>query len=649
MTTARTTGPIPTWIPVPATDTTARAAVHGVMEAPAESRARCAVLLVPPVGREQVSSLRALIALSHELAQRGAMVLRIALRGTADSHPVQDDIRQAWADDIAAALAELARRAPGVPQRALGLRIGAAVLGAQSQQVAESVDRCILWEPVGGRAYLRKAAALRRMSIKNDVVDPAMGTETAGELYVPAQATDLKALKLPGADALPEGWSVRSEENPDVAELLYEASFEFARVPRRAVREIAHDLTRSGSTTDQPVDLQPLKTMALEYRGKTVTEHLIRTEGGSPGILVTPGDADAPDAVLQARGPAVFMVSAAAEPMDGPTGLWTTVGRDLAAAGLTVLRTDRPRCGILTDPLDDAPPIPYEQAAIDAVAADARWLRRVAGRPVTGVGMCVGSWLLMRAGRAGNLSRVIAFNNIAWRTGIAYYQRIYGAIALWEGAPAALLSGSSSDSLPLTQPRGSMRLRTVATTVLYGTRRRLKSALSATKDMLEDKSPAPVWHVLGRTGLVDAPSTLLTHPDLPPALDLIQGREDMERFQYLHGDWAVRHAQSARGLRQRRQRVTQSDTDEILLTPADQKSAWPRGKKVIVRSVPELDHALLSASGRVMARSILLELLVGADSAFGVAAHSIHEQSWITGNAPPQPDTGEAGARTTMI
>lgn len=653
MTTSLTTGPIPTWIRVPGADGFPDAGVHGVLEAPRSGRARFGVVLVAPVGREQVVSVRALVALSHELALRGAAVLRITLRGTGDSHPAPENLHEAWHQDVMAAVGELGRRAPGVPLKAVGLRIGAAVLGSAAATHQVPVRQGILWEPVGGRAYLRKAAALRRMSVARPVADPALGTETSGELYTPAQADALKRFKDPGTGPLPDGWSVRTEQDRGSAELLYEVSSEFARVPRSSVQQIALDLAEPRGCAESAVDLQPLETMELVHAGSTVVERLVVTDAGSPGIFTAaPGDATpartaarTADGTQDASGHAVFMVSAAAEPMDGPTGLWTACARDLAAAGLTVLRTDRPRCGVLADPLDDDPPIPYEQAAINAVRADIAWLARHTGAPVTGVGLCVGSWLLMKAGEACGLQRVIAFNNIAWRTGTTHYQRVYTKIAGWDGAPAALAATQQPEpGTPHDDAAHSSLLVHAAHLP-----RRLKGWLSLAKDTLENNAPARLWHLMGYTGLVDAPSLVLDQTDVP-GLELVQGREDLLRFHQLNGTWAASRAQRRRGRGGAGVGPESGAAHrEILLTRHRSGEVLSQASGLVVRSVPELDHALLSAAARVAVRSILLELLVGAGSAFGEADRSRHGQPGTTDRDPSDPLQGAAGTRATII
>lgn len=612
MTSFLNSGPIPTWIPVPAPDGS-ESAILGVLEAPGSGRARCGVVLVAPVGREHVVSDRAMVALSHELALRGAAVLRITLRGTGDSHPAPEDLYQAWREDVHAAAAELRRRLPGVPLNAVGLRIGAAVLGSDAATQELGLDQCILWEPVGGRSYLRKAAALRRMSLQRDTVEASLGVETSGELYTPAQANALKLFKDPTSAVLPAGWSVRTEQDRAKAELLYEVSSEFARVPRRSLQQMALALAQPRGSAESRVDLQPVQSMNLRSADATVTEHLVVTDGGSPGILSTPDWNASSSPADDAPAPAVFMVSAAAEPRDGPTGLWSTCARDLAAAGLTVLRTDRPRCGVLSDPLDDDPPIPYEQAAIDAVRADVAWLSGRTGAPVTGVGLCVGSWLLMKADRDCGLERVIAFNNIAWRTGTAHYQRVYTQIASWDGAPAAL---TSEPAAPTSQAQhhdvGYPSLLTRAVRLPLGAKRWLSRA----KDMVETHAPPRLWHLLGYTGVVDAPSLVLGGTDVP-VLDLVQGREDMLRFHQLNGDWAVNRARRRRGRGAAAglvQGALGAAAGEILLTRRLSESVPAQVNGIVVHSVPELDHALLSAAARARVRSILLELLVGAES-----------------------------------
>lgn len=554
-----------------------------------------------------------MVALSHELALRGAAVLRITLRGTGDSHPAPEDLHQAWRQDVNAAAADLRRRLPGVPLKAVGLRIGAAVLASHAATQELGLDQCILWEPVGGRGYLRKAAALRRMSLQRDTVEPSQGTETSGELYTPAQSAALKLFKDPTSAVLPAGWWVRMEQDRAQAELLYEVSSEFARVPRKSLQQMTLALTTPRGSAESSVDLQPLQSMDLRSMDATVTEHLVVTDGGSPGILSTPSSNSSSSTADDAPGPAVFMVSAAAEPMDGPTGLWSTCARDLAAAGLTVLRTDRPRCGILSDPLDDEPPIPYEQAAIDAVRADIAWLSSHTGVQVIGVGLCVGSWLLLKAGRDCGLERVIAFNNIAWRTGTGHYQRVYTQIASWEGAPAALTSARAvltSQAQHLDAGRLSVLTR-VARLPLGA-----KRWLSRAKDLVETHAPPRLWHLLGYTGVVDAPSLVLGGTDVP-VVELVQGREDMLRFDQLNGDWAVNRARRRRGRGAPVglvQGALGAASSEIMLTRRASEGISAQVSGIVVHSVPELDHALLSAAARVRVRSILLELLVGAES-----------------------------------
>ncbi|NHU85379.1 hypothetical protein GWK18_07200 [Kocuria sp. JC486] len=652
----RTSGPIPTWVRVPETaaqrdtaeglapTTTRRDAqtvegrdvatgpvLHGVLEAPATAQmtvsgsepdsesdfagphgvtgrggARFAVLLVHPVGREHVVSLRAVVALSHELAMRGALVLRIALRGTGDSSAAPEDLAAAWAADVQAGLAELAARSPGLPLTAVGLRMGAAALSTALVREPPSAvrpQRVILWEPVGGRAYLRRAAALRRMSLDRETVEADRGTETAGELYSPAQAASLKRLADPARASLPTGWRIHVESDPESAELLYQVSSEFARVPRTTVKAIADELATSvaprSSGSDDPhgsdgangddgargLDLEPVSVVRSTHQGVDITETLVRTTAGHPGILTEPADATPLPAET-----AVLMVSAAAEPADGPTGLWTTCARDLAAHGLTVLRSDRPRCGVSTDPLDDDPPVPYEDAAIDAVADDAHWLAGRTGLPVTGVGLCVGAWLLLRTGTGGNLSRVIAFNNIAWRTGTAFYQRVYREIATWDGAPAGLVPDVVPSDSTLSRAKKSAR-----------------RFLSVSKARVEADAPAWLWHAIGRTGIVDAPSVVLADPAMPPAVDLILGREDLQRFEQLHGPWALSRMKGRTTERGGRDGVT---VPEILLTPQAAGPLESRASGVVLRSVPELDHGLLSAVARDAVRTILHELLV---------------------------------------
>lgn len=599
----------PTWVPVQETGDSPRGAVtgaqilegpvlHGALELPVTGTASSAVLIVEPVGREQATTVGALAALSRELSLRGALTLRISLRGTGNSHPAGADAAEQWAADVCAGLRELHRRAPGVPLRALGLRVGAAALLAACAESAELLpERAVLWEPVGGRAYLRRAASLRRFSVPRPVAPSAAGTETPGMLWSPGQADSLRGLPDPlSAPGLPAGWSVRQEADRAVAEALWDVGPEFALIPREAVEELAQQLSAAsdGASSSVRVDARPLSEAVLRQGSGQVLERLVTVADGRPGILAQPASGAGAGAET-----AVQFVAASSEPLEGPTGLWAACARDLAGRGIVSLRAERPGCGILTDPDAAEVAVPYDREVLRAVRADARWLRQRTGLPVTAVGLCVGAWLALVAARSGATERIIAINNVAWRPGTAYYRLIYSERSTWDGAPR--ISAPVPEAEDAAPGRAPVRLLRRA---LTGARRLAGQG----KALAERSAPAPARHVLGLLGVANAVSSVLVRTGGPREIDLVFGAEDHESFLTDHGPWGVA---AARRL----------------------------GRRVTVRSVPILDHALLAASARTEVLTMLPDLL-------GRGRDDGDRRAGASSRIPSDADPGGSGARS---
>ncbi|WP_144793745.1 hypothetical protein [Kocuria palustris] len=575
-------------------------AAAGVLESPLNGRARAAVLVVGPLGRERVVSTAAIAVLSRELAEEGCLVLRLSLRGSGDSHDLDgDDVRSAWRADVRAAVSELRRRAPGLAVHAVGLRLGAAVLvdactaaetagdgteaaaGPDAQPLA-GLDWVELWEPLGGRAQLRRDQALRRVSVPRPT--EAEGTEVSGMLWSRGQAECLRTLPDPRRSPLPSAqWSLREEEDREAAEMLWGVGSEFARVPRAAIHEIVERLTAAaalepplGPETQRAVDMEPRAAAALTVPDSSgaprrVIETFVRVADGRPAVLSAAEDhcAGADGRPLPAT--AVQFIAAASEPSDGPTGLWTSAARDLAADGMTVLRAERPGCGILSDPRLDTIPSPYDPATLRAVASDADWLKRRTGLPVTAVGLCVGSWLALRSAKRDVTRRVIAVNNVAWRPGTGYYDLLYAERDSWENAPRGFTKSLAREAGgPERRPSWSVRVRDA-----------LRPRLRGLRGVVETHAPAPARHLLALLGISDAVSSMLVLPGGAREIDLILGAEDLAEFREARGQWGVRLARRL-------------------------------GHAVRVHDVPSLDHALLAASGRAEVRTMLRDMLASS-------------------------------------
>jgi len=132
--------------------------LFGIFHAPATGLAPAsAVLLCPPMGQELFRVQRFLRVLSDRLARAGVAVLRFDYHGTGDSPGDDEDGDMAgWQDDVAAAHAELRRRAGAVPVAWCGARLGATLAAAAAHAAAQGPQHLLMWDPVlDGGAYLR--------------------------------------------------------------------------------------------------------------------------------------------------------------------------------------------------------------------------------------------------------------------------------------------------------------------------------------------------------------------------------------------------------------------------------------------------------------------------------------------------------------
>ncbi len=138
--------------------------------------ARFALLFCHPFGEEKKSSHRAFVETARALAAESVASLRFDMTGCGDS---EGDFDRAglpfWRADIAAAWAELSRRAGAASRALLGLRLGA-TLAADSLDRLEGVGALVLWQPVvDGKEEFD--AELRRLLIQEMMTHGRSGTE----------------------------------------------------------------------------------------------------------------------------------------------------------------------------------------------------------------------------------------------------------------------------------------------------------------------------------------------------------------------------------------------------------------------------------------------------------------------------------------
>ncbi|BAH54076.1 serine aminopeptidase domain-containing protein [Rhodococcus opacus] len=335
------------------------APLFGVVDLPADGRCRGAVVLCPPIGKEQVDSYRALVYLAQQLRARGLLVLRFDYRGTGDSPGAQDDSDAVagWLDSIRKAV-EYVRSCGVMDIGLVGLRVGA-LLAAQVAATCAPVRAVTLWDPVvRGRGYLRKQTALHQMVVgAEDTDDPRV--TLIGAVLAPAAASALSAMSLraatppPGAKVLMalresevdsvgtretvEAWNAETFTVHDYESFLEPADFA-VRLPFGDADRIAGWMSASFGDHCDSVALE-LRASAVVDRtvdGRQVVETLefagaselftIRTF-----VAATPGAAE----------PTVIFHGTANEHRVGPVRLWAETARELAAHGIVSVRFDR--------------------------------------------------------------------------------------------------------------------------------------------------------------------------------------------------------------------------------------------------------------------------------------------------------------------
>ena len=143
-------------------------ALHCAGEAPAET----AALLCGAVGQEAVRSRFVLKQLAKSLARDGVPALSFDYFGCGDSLGESSNASETrWWDDVVEAAEELRRRTRARRVVAVGVRLGALLLGGAASRIGAA--RLVLWDPVRDgagyfaelrrqqRAYLRSLAPLR--------------------------------------------------------------------------------------------------------------------------------------------------------------------------------------------------------------------------------------------------------------------------------------------------------------------------------------------------------------------------------------------------------------------------------------------------------------------------------------------------------
>ncbi|WP_307854448.1 serine aminopeptidase domain-containing protein [Rhodococcus sp. B50] len=470
----------------------------GHVHLPADGRARGAVVLCPPLGKEHLDTYRGVKALAEQLVERGLAALRFDYEGTGDSAGDQDspDAVAAWHRSVATAVATA--RASGVEHVTVaGLRAGA-LIAATALPGCGPVDAAVLWDPiVSGRALLREQRALYRLALgADDPDDPRVSI--VGGVLAPEAADALGALRidpcsLAGARTLLATRPVARETATvsalaaalDGDELSLDGHESFTTpstlhpaIPTEHLTRIADWIAAAvASSTAREVRFPARERAVVATTGTGLPIHESVEYLGPKGMfaLRTHGvgteDADGP----RPPAPTVLFFGTAYEHRLGPSRLWVELAREFAAHGISSVRFDRTGVGD-TGTAHGSAPTPLYSDASDRDALDAVAALGIDPQDLAAIGLCSGAWYSSWAALRGAAHLTVLVNVILWCT----HRRKSLRANLSPDAPDVPAAGA-----PAEPETVSLRARI--------------------KPWAQKYLPYPLWLLLGRLGVTQVP------------------------------------------------------------------------------------------------------------------------------------------------
>jgi len=378
---------------------------------PGVGYARGGVLLSPPIGREARLARHTLRSVAIFLAQNGFISLRIDQFGTGDSSGTLDDegFVDAWFDGIEKGSALL--RSCGVPSvSAIGMRIGATILGAATAARDLQFSSVVFWDPCeSGRSYLRELAALEALR-KGDVMIDLSGPVVTSEFVFSDEAAALLSQVSMSAGTRP------------IAERVLVVSREDRPLPRKLRARLELERTEWATSTEQeamletelPLVKEPEATIvrvldwivadakdpvayrepigaleAVVSRNATVLPVRERVVELGPeemfGIVSEP--------IGDVRGPWMVMLNGVNEDHVGPSRLWVEMSRRWASFGLRSIRFDLRKFGESPWLPGEPPREPYDLTRLEDILSAVAAFSPEDQSDLVFVGLCSGAQL----------------------------------------------------------------------------------------------------------------------------------------------------------------------------------------------------------------------------------------------------------------
>ena len=393
----------------------------------------CAILMCDPFGSDRMNLHLSYRMLALELSRLGFGVLRVDLPGTCDSsgsarkpcaRKDQSPIGS-WFATLSAAADWLRQRSHASQLCAFGATLGG-TLAMVLATMRQDITGLLLWGPLpNGRAFLREMAAFRAMTKANPAKlqpsDHATGDlEAMGFLITAALKHDLETLdpaKAQGSKVTRAAVFLRNPDFPvdPVVQCLRKAGAE-VHLQTAALVDIATlqderacppqellddmvgwcDHAYPATLCAKPCGNRPAASAPLEGEvmlaipdGKNVRERVVQFGGDRRlfGILTEPR--------AHAQDVGVVLVNGGSNHRVGINRSYTDWARNLASAGLRVLRIDVRGLGDSPPPPGEKPCQLYRSSAQDDVRSAIDWLSRHGVKRPFCVGLCAGGYHAM--------------------------------------------------------------------------------------------------------------------------------------------------------------------------------------------------------------------------------------------------------------
>ena len=334
--------------------------LFGRLTTPVSEESHGGVLLSPPIGRESRLARRALRSLAISLATEGYVSLRFDHYGSGDSVGSVED------DDLVEALLEgidrgvtLLRSLGIVHVSAVGMRMGASIIGVAAQKYDLGLSSLVMWDPCeSGRSYVRELEALGTLRREESTVEVGESTKmleyplsdraiaNLRELdlrEVMAKSVAARVLVVVRSDRAVSTrfraqwtseeveWATTDNQGP-----MLEAELSDSVQPELTVARVAEWLTAPAPLLApyvRPPDQICDAVMEVGADQVLVRESVVELGFRNMFGIVT-------EPVVDPQGPLIVMVNGVNEDHVGPARLWVELSRQWASLGLRCVRFD---------------------------------------------------------------------------------------------------------------------------------------------------------------------------------------------------------------------------------------------------------------------------------------------------------------------